>query len=271
MRYIIAMGILAVTITLSQLGGVAQAPVPGQAQQTGKSNRQAQQPAQAGQLEQEFIKLEQQWMEAVQKQDDSALGRIMATDFVHTTSVIPGIRTNKTQFIEASIQLTSRLGSFSLDQVAVRLVGDVAVVNALYSQKARQGEVNFSGDYFLTDIWVKQDNRWQVLARNLMRAQKETAPPALNQVANNEKGTKPLPPCEKGCREQFAAATKLCRVKASGGEEDSYEYDITCMQGAQRALKSCNVDCRAENQAKPQAKKENKQSVPAANHTSEKP
>ena len=127
MRYIIAMGILAVTITLSQ------------------SNRQAQQPAQAGQLEQEFIKLEQQWMEAVQKQDDSALGRIMATDFVHTTSVIPGIRTNKTQFIEASIQLTSRLGSFSLDQVAVRLVGDVAVVNALYSQKARQGEVNLAG------------------------------------------------------------------------------------------------------------------------------
>jgi len=267
MKYIIAMAILAVTITLSQLQGVAQAPVPVQAKQTDKFNRQTQQPVKAGQLEQEFIELEQQWMEAIRKQDDSVLDRIMASGFVHTTSVVPGIRTNKAQFIEASIQLNSRFGSFNLDQVTVRLVGDVAVVNALYSQKARQGEVNFSGDYFLTDIWVKQDGRWQVLARNLMR--RETTPPTLNQVAND--GTKPLRPCEKGCREQFAASTKLCTVKVSGGEEDSYEYDITCMQGAQRALKSCNVDCRAENQAKPQAKKENKQSVPAANHTSEKP
>jgi ketosteroid isomerase-like protein len=249
MRYIIALGVLAVTLTLSQLGGVAQKPASAPVQPAVNQ----QQPIPTGQLEQQFIKLEQDWMNAMRKQDGRALELLMAPSFVYTTSVIPGVRLNRGQFIEAATQLTSSLGSFSLDQVAVRLVGDVAVINAIYSQKSQQGEINFSGDYFLTDIWVKQDNRWQVSARNLIRTQKEA--PAQNRVASDDQAPKPLSPCQKGCREQFDAAAGQCKVKSADGEPDSYELNIPCMQTAQRVLKACNGSCQTPNQAKRPARR----------------
>lgn len=279
MKRIIAATALVITaglIALSHSGVGAQTPATAQVPQATKSNPQSQSPGKLALPEQEFIKLEQEWMEAVQKQDDPALNRIMARDFVHTTSMIPGRSTDKAQFIEVSVQPTTRLGTFSFDQVVVRLVGDLAVVNALYSQKARQGEISFNGDYFLTDIWVKRDNRWQVLARNLMRAQKEPTQPAgrqvaNNQVANNEKVRKPLSPCQTQCREQFDNATKLCRVKASDGEEDSYEYNIICMQNAQKTLRSCNTECRNEKKAEREAKQKDRQSVREGKPKSETP
>jgi hypothetical protein len=201
----------------------------------------------------------------VRKQDDTTLDRIMANDFIHTTSNLPGIKSTKAQFIEVSILPTTRMGSFSMGQVTVQLVGDTAVVTALYSQKVRQGELNLSGDYFITDIWVRRNNRWQVVARNLMSVPKTTIQPANQQVNVNESGTTSSPPCLSGCREQFAAATKLCRVQASNGEKDAYEYDMTCMQKAQKGLKSCNAGCQTENGKSEQI------DVPAPRATSKKP
>ena len=244
MRYVIAVLALSVTLTISQLGGAAQNPTSAPVPQP--VSLESATPT--GQLEQQFIKLEQEWMNATRKQDGRALERLMAPNFVHSTSVIPGVKLNKGQFIDAATQLTSSLGSFSLDQVAVRLVGDVAVVNAIYSQKSQQGEINFSGDYFLTDIWVKQDNRWLISGRNLIRT--HGAAPAPNQAASDNQAPKPLSPCKKGCRDQFATASQLCKVKAADGEPDSFEYNIPCMQGAQRVLKACNGSCQIPNQAK---------------------
>lgn len=239
----------------------AQTPNKRQARPTATANTAS--TTEAGQVEQEFLKLEQEWMTAVQKQDDQTLERIMSTEFVMTSSTFPGRKTTKVQFINTSVEPRTKLGQFRFDQVVVRVIGNVAVVNAMFSQRAKIGDLNLNGDYFLTDVWLKQETGWKVASRNLMLAEKEDRRAERQQIAastsnasaqDNDQKRKPPTACQTNCREQFNAAAKLCQVKSGEGDEASTELDVPCMQAASAALKSCNAACRTEQKAAREAK-----------------
>jgi ketosteroid isomerase-like protein len=53
----------------------------------------------------------------------------------------------------------------------IQVYGDTAISNSRYRQKATYKEQAVSGVFYLTDVWVKRDGRWQVVTRHSSPAQ----------------------------------------------------------------------------------------------------
>jgi len=48
----------------------------------------------------------------------------------------------------------------------IHVYEETAVSNSRYRQKATYKSEDISGVFYLTDIWVKRDGRWQVVTRH---------------------------------------------------------------------------------------------------------
>jgi len=56
--------------------------------------------------------------------------------------------------------------SFAYSDMRVDLFGDAAVVRSRLTQKARVGDQRWDETFALTDVWIRRDRRWQVVARH---------------------------------------------------------------------------------------------------------
>jgi hypothetical protein len=54
--------------------------------------------------------------------------------------------------------------SMDLDAISVNTYGDAAVAFTSQEEKSHYGADDTSGHYHYTDVWVKKDGRWQVVA-----------------------------------------------------------------------------------------------------------
>jgi hypothetical protein len=124
----------------------------------------AQTPAQptSGSVEQELIKLEQDWANALVKADLAWLDRILADDYISTDS--EGIVGNKAQEIATMKSGDYVLISTVLDNFKVHVYGVAAVYFGRSTDKAQFKGKDISGQYQWTDTWVKRDGRWQCVA-----------------------------------------------------------------------------------------------------------
>ena len=115
----------------------------------------------AAKVKEDVLKVEREWSEAFKNRDKDALSRILADDFVYTDD--EGRVADKAQYIETAVNLI-RVQSYSVDDVAVRLAGDAAVVTGRWSGKLAVRGADASGDFRYTDTLVRRGGRWQVLA-----------------------------------------------------------------------------------------------------------
>ena len=51
-----------------------------------------------------------------------------------------------------------------LDQIDVNVFGNTAVAFTSQNEVSTYGNQDFSGHYHYTDVWVKRNGRWQVVA-----------------------------------------------------------------------------------------------------------
>lgn len=67
--------------------------------------------------------------------------------------------------------------SYRIDDIKVLDLGDVAIATVAYYQDAhiQDNPRNITGDFMLTDVWVKRDGKWKIIERHSSRA--EAAPP----------------------------------------------------------------------------------------------
>lgn len=96
------------------------------------------------------------------KKDAAALQSLYATEFIGTGS--DGVTYNKAQEIANAMAPDSRTQSFVQSDLKVHVYGDVAVVTGLNTIKATFKGADVSGAYRVTDVFVKRDGRWQVVA-----------------------------------------------------------------------------------------------------------
>jgi len=115
--------------------------------------------------DQELIKAEQDWMTAVAKHDEAALRRIVADEFTLTSAFSTGELETKDGFLKNAIQGVSGM-SFEYHDTQVRTFGDTAVVKTRVKISYSFNGQDRSGDYMVTDVWVKRDGRWQVVTRH---------------------------------------------------------------------------------------------------------
>jgi ketosteroid isomerase-like protein len=119
-------------------------------------------PAKSVSVEQELIKLENDWNNASVKRDVAALSRIITDDW---TVVNPeGTVVNKAQTLAEMKSGENVTTSAVADEMKVRAYGDTAVVVGRNTVKEHYKGKDVSGQYRFTDTWVKKDGRWQCVA-----------------------------------------------------------------------------------------------------------
>ena len=115
-----------------------------------------------GTVEQELIKLENEWNEAWVNRNIVFFERIYADDFIVTTS--DGSVLTRAQDIANVKSGEDMATSVVTDEMKVRIYGDAAVVTHRDTVKGRFKGKDYSGQYQWTDTWVKKSGRWQVVA-----------------------------------------------------------------------------------------------------------
>ena len=131
---------------------------------------QAQTPpqAQTESVEQELIKLENDWLQAFFENDDAFADRFLADDYLGTDE--HGNIKNKAQEI-AEIKVGAHLSTSGvLDNIRVRVYGDAAVVTGRRIMKGLFQGKEYRSPYLWTDIFIKRGGRWQCVASHASKA-----------------------------------------------------------------------------------------------------
>jgi ketosteroid isomerase-like protein len=114
-------------------------------------------PANQAALEAEFRKIENQWAEADKTKDATALGRLLADDWIFLGP--SGLET-KAQHLAGLKAGGDKLESITFIDMKVRLFGNVAVITGHEHEKSTNNGKDTSGDYLWTDVFVKRQGHW---------------------------------------------------------------------------------------------------------------
>ena len=117
---------------------------------------------QSGSMEQELLKLEQDWANANVKADVAFLDRILAEDCVFTDA--EGVVWTKAQSLAHLKPGGHVITSMVSDDMKVRIYGDAAVVTGRNTTKETLNGKDTSGQERWTDTWIKKAGRWQCVA-----------------------------------------------------------------------------------------------------------
>jgi len=110
--------------------------------------------------EQEVLRLEQTLDQAFLKKDRAMFEPMLAEDYVYIHS--NGNMTNKAQEIAENMSADVKWTASKLDNLKVRIYGDVAVVTGIQTLTgSSKGYV--SGPRRFTDLWVRRGGRWQTI------------------------------------------------------------------------------------------------------------
>jgi hypothetical protein len=112
-----------------------------------------------------LTRLERRLMEAARQRDVDFLERHLAEEFTLTTGR-PGAEVRaRSEWLEVT-QQSYVIDSFDFDALDVRVYGHVAVVASRYRQEARMGDLDRTGSYLMTDVWIRRKGRWQLVCRH---------------------------------------------------------------------------------------------------------
>ncbi|CAN5432917.1 hypothetical protein BH10ACI1_BH10ACI1_20130 [soil metagenome] len=118
--------------------------------------------------ENELVKLSNDWMRAWQEDNRIILEEILADDFTLTSALSTGELVSRQMWLDlAGTQIKGKY--FNFDEIKVRVYGNAAVVNSIFIQEATAFGKDWSGKFLLTDVWIKKNDRWQVVARHSSR------------------------------------------------------------------------------------------------------
>ena len=112
--------------------------------------------------EQAVMRIERELLNAILKGDASASERYLASTYVFTGP--DGTVENKAQAVADVKSGDLKLQSASLDGAKVQVYGDTVVVTYSSNDKGTYKGKDISGTTRWTDVFVKHNGRWQVVA-----------------------------------------------------------------------------------------------------------
>ncbi|HEY2045020.1 MAG TPA: nuclear transport factor 2 family protein [Candidatus Udaeobacter sp.] len=121
--------------------------------------------------EEELLKLEKEFAEAIVKNDLEGIGRLVTDDW----SVIgpDGEIVDQARFLEVIKSGALTHDTMESDDFRVRVYGNSAVVTAITRTKGKFMGQEFSTQERATDVFVKRDGRWQCVLTHLTRFPKK--------------------------------------------------------------------------------------------------
>jgi ketosteroid isomerase-like protein len=113
-------------------------------------------------VESVITKLELNWALAIVNKDTAAVDRLLAKEFNGTTPT--GYTYSREMAIADLKNGVYDVTMMDMDQIDVNVFGNTAVAFTSQSEISKYGDEDFSGHYHYTDVWIKKNGRWQVVA-----------------------------------------------------------------------------------------------------------
>ena len=112
--------------------------------------------------EEQILKLEDDWVQALKKQDRESLDRIVAWEF---TFIEPnGTIKNRQQYLADRSSHEADIKSFQNDELKVRVFGNSALASGLAKITERRQGKRYRLILRWKELWLKNSGRWQVFA-----------------------------------------------------------------------------------------------------------
>lgn len=122
-------------------------------------------------MQEEVLKLEKEFSQAIVKNDTEAVGRFLADDWI-IIDPDGGIIDRATFLgVMKSGALTHEM--MESDDARVRIYGNTAIVTALTTTKGKFKGQAFTTQERATDVFVKQNGRWECALSHLTRFTKK--------------------------------------------------------------------------------------------------
>jgi ketosteroid isomerase-like protein len=118
-------------------------------------------------MEEELLKVEEQFAEAIMKNDPESIGRFVADDWIIIDADGGIIDRERFLGVIKSGALTHETMEFG--DIRVRVYGDGAVVTALTRTKGKFMGQEFSTEERATDFFVRLDGQWRCVLTHLTR------------------------------------------------------------------------------------------------------
>jgi ketosteroid isomerase-like protein len=122
-------------------------------------------------MEEELLKLENEFARAVASNNADALDRLLADDWIIVEP--DGSIIDKFRFLEVIRSGALSHESMESTDLKVRVYGNTAVVTGLTTSKGKFMGQDFTSCERATDIFVKQPDRWQCVFTQLTRFTKK--------------------------------------------------------------------------------------------------
>lgn len=126
------------------------------------------------QVEQEISALEKEWATAIQRQDIAAMDHFLSPRYALSIAVQGG----QLKVIPRAAWLDTlkayETKNFTIDDLKVHVYGDTAIVLMLFTQQALVRGQDRSGQFLITDVWVKDTSGWHVAERHSSRPEPVT-------------------------------------------------------------------------------------------------
>jgi hypothetical protein len=116
--------------------------------------------------EDELVALEYKWAQAILENDMDKLERIVAQEYTLAANNFPGGRTRLGRQEWMATVPVYEVHSYEFSDFVVHSYGEAGVVLANLELRGSVRGEDRSGSFALTDVWIKREGRWQVVARS---------------------------------------------------------------------------------------------------------
>jgi hypothetical protein len=112
--------------------------------------------------------LQRRWMQAWVEVDLETCEQLLAPEF-RLRSVATDTIVDRAEWLRQVREGRVRATGFSYDEMAIEVVGDTAVTMSRTTQQAKIADRDWSATLNVTDVWVRRNGTWQVVARHASR------------------------------------------------------------------------------------------------------
>jgi ketosteroid isomerase-like protein len=116
-------------------------------------------------VQEQFKKLEEDWVKAMVARDLTALGQILADDYFIIDP--DGQTSDKARTLEDFKSGAFKFESITFSELKVRLYGTIAIVNGGEVVKGNYNGQTMTGSYRFTDVFAKRAGRWVAISSQL--------------------------------------------------------------------------------------------------------
>ena len=133
------------------------------------SSRQTRQPAAAPDVDPQLTSLlqrrEQDFVDAIVRKDTNALDRIVAPEYALRIADVPQGSMPRAMWMANTLERLKAESAAITHCTSRKLAADLAATSLVFTQKGSMDGRDFSGVFYIVDLWRESAGNWQVIAR----------------------------------------------------------------------------------------------------------